>query len=384
LCIALGATLALGLTLYYRPALSEGQTGAFQSPLYPLQDDPPLSTPGDLLTNGNMDLESFYWRYPNHWIAGSWFEWFSTEQRIPEFTDGNERRFIHSRPSSQRLQLWGGGYAGGLIQSVTVTPCTYYRLRAFGQSRPGSDNPPRVNVSSHMKVGLEPYGWLSERSLSGYDPGLEPCEFPETVVWSPEMISYFVFAPYELTTEALSDTVTAILYSKPDVDLKAGVWWHDTVWDSISLIEVQPPGGTILDTDDVPEADGFITNLSVMAYPYESVVEWDTLEPASTQVIYQVLEKKPAPAPTPPGSTALLSPRAFVPFVTQTSNDLSKYSPLDSAPTLHHKVVLQDLPSEYTIELVALSRRLEGQICETSVSERVLMASRDETRNMEE
>lgn len=152
------------------------------------------------------------------------------------------------------------------------------------------------------------------------------------------------------------------------------------MWDSISLIEVQPPEGTILNITNIPEADGFITNLSVMAYPYESIIEWDTLEPASSQVIYKLVEKAPAP---PSGST-LLFHRVYLPFATKTSHSLHEYSPLDSTPTLHHKIVLQDLPSEYTIELVALSRRLQDQACVTSVSERVRMASRDETRNMEE
>jgi hypothetical protein len=382
LYIVLGATLALGLTLYCNPAHSEGQTGAFQSPLYPLQDEPPLSTPGDLLTNGNMDLLPFYWRFPNHYIAGGWFEWFSTSLRIPEFTNGYERTFAHSKPSSQRLQLWGGSYAGGLMQSVTVTPCVYYKLRAFGQSRPGSDNPPPVYVGSRMKIGIEPYGWMSNRTLTNYDPGLEPEEFPSTVVWSPEKTHYFVFAPYELTTEALADTVTAILYSKPRVDLKGGVWWHDTVWDTVSLLEAPPPGGTILPGIIIPDADGFITNLSVIAYPYETVVEWDTPGPASTQVIYQLVDKKPAPPP--PGSTILLSHQVYLPYAAHMSHSLHKHSPLDQKPTLHHKVVLQDLPSEYTIDLVALSRRLDGPACVTSVSERVLIVARDETRVTEE
>jgi hypothetical protein len=383
LYIVLGATLALALTLYCNPVHSKGQTSATQPLAYPLQDDPPLDTPGNLLTNGNMDLLPFYWRYPNHYIAGGWFEWFSTSLRIPELTNGYERSFAQSKPSSQRLQLWGGSYAGGLIQSATVTPCVYYKLRAFGQSRPGSENPPPIYVDSHMKVGIEPYGWMSNRSLNSYDPGLEYSAFPATVVWSPKESHYFVFTPYTVTTEALSDTVTVILYSRPQVDLKADVWWHDTVWDTVSLVETQPPGGTILPNATIPKADGFITNLSVIAYPYETVIEWDTQEPASTQVIYQLVELKPAVAP-PTGSTVLLSPQAYLPFVTRMSSCLHQYSPLDYAPTLHHKVVLQDLPSEYTIDLLGLSRRLDGQACVTSASERVLMVSRDETRVTEE
>ncbi|MGD9099457.1 MAG: hypothetical protein PVF45_03180, partial [Anaerolineae bacterium] len=208
----------------------------------------------DLTVNGDLDQQPFYWRFPNHWIAGSWFEWFSTYLRIPEFTDGNERGFIHTHPSSQRLQLWGGSYAGGLMQSVAVTPCAYYRFRAFGQSRPGSEDPPPVDVASHMKVGVEPHGWMSGRSISGYNPGLEPDRFPDTVVWSPEATHNFAFAPYSVTVEAFSDTVTLILYSNPEVDIKRGVWWNDTLWDTASLIEVQPPSGTILtNTTILPE-----------------------------------------------------------------------------------------------------------------------------------
>ena len=41
------------------------------------------TTAGDLLTNGDMDQMGFYWRYPNHYIPGAWFEWFSTNLTWP-------------------------------------------------------------------------------------------------------------------------------------------------------------------------------------------------------------------------------------------------------------------------------------------------------------
>jgi hypothetical protein len=330
----------------------------------------------DLTVNGDLDQQPFYWRFPNHWIAGSWFEWFSTCLRIPEFTDGNERGFVHTRPSSQRLQLWGGSYAGGLMQSVTVTPCAYYQFHAFGQSRPGSEDPPPVDVASHMKVGVEPHGWMSGRSISGYNPGLEPNQFPDTVVWSPEATHNFAFAPYSVTVEALSDTVTLILYSNPEVDIKRGVWWNDTLWDTASLIEVQPPSGTILtSTAILPEPDGLITNLSILAYPHQAIIEWETTSPASTQVAYRITE----PAP-PVSGTTLLFYSVYLPFVVNDYLALDQYSPLDSTPALYHQVILEDLPFEYTIEFVALSARLDGQACVTSVSSLTHMVSRDETR----
>ena len=348
------------------------QTDAFDSPLLmwkfpsPVKSSSPISesAPGDLLTNGNMDQLGFYWRYPNHWIPGAWFEWFSTFYRIPEFNDGHERGFAHTYPSSQRLQLWGGDYAGGLMQSVTVTPCAYYQLKAYGQSRPGADNPPPVDVASHMKVGIEPYGWLSGRSICKYDPALEPDEFPDTVVWSPEATHNFTFAPYSVTAEALSTTVTAILFSNPEVDWAGGVVWNDTVWDTAALIQVSPPSGTILDGTYTPVPDGLITNLNVEALDHAVIIEWDTSVPASTQVVYRFV------TPTAPISATgtLLFYSVYLPFVGGNPPLLDLYSPLDTTPLLHHRVELTNLPAGYIIDLAALSRRLEEQACVTSAS----------------
>jgi hypothetical protein len=351
------------------------ETGEFQSPLlvwqYPLGENTPIPTgdvtPGDLLKNGNMDQLGFYWRPPNHWIAGGWFEWFSTKPfNFPEYGDGFERNFYHTYPSSQRLQLFGSDYAAGLMQSPTVTPCTYYQFQAFGQSRPGSVNPPPVEVNSHMKVGIEPYGWKSGRSIrDGYDPGLEPEDFPATVIWSPEATHNFVFAPYTITAEAQSDKVTVILYAYPEIDIPGGVEWNDTIWDTASLVEVPPPPGTRLDGGNVPEPDGLISNVSARVMPEVAIVQWETSVPASTQLLYRIAE----PA-DPISNTQLLTYSLYLPMVTHAAGPsvLDRYSRPDTAPVLHHQVVLVGLPEIYTIDFVALSRRLTGEACVTSAS----------------
>ncbi len=343
----------------------------FDSPIiiwkYPSGDKSLLhntkSTPGDLLRNGDMDQEGFYWRYPNHYIAGGWFEWFSTRLEIPEFTYGDRDYFIHTPPGSQRIQKWATTYAGGLMQSPTVTPCTYYRFQAYGHSRPGNEPPPPVPVASHMRVGIEPYGWMSGRTIPKYDPGLEPEEFPSTVFWSPEATHDFVWAPYEVTAEALSDTVTVILFSKPEVDPERGVWWNDTLWDTASLVEVQPPSGTILDSGRLPEPDGLITNVSIEALPHQATVEWDTSVDASSQILYRVY--------VPISPTEPLSYTVFMPAMYGDLNprNLTQHSPVDQTPVRHHQVVLTDLPDDYIIDFVALSRRLQGAACVTSASE---------------
>jgi hypothetical protein len=364
--------LAHRLTVYSEDGPG-AETGEFQSPLliwkYPLGENTPIPTgdvtPGDMLTNGNMDQQGFYWRYPNHWISGSWFEWFSTRLLIPEFTDGHERGFSHTYPSSQRLQLWGARYAGGLMQSATVIPCTYYRFQAFGQSRPGTDNPPPVDVASHMKIGIEPYGWMSGRKIPRYDPGLEPEEFPDTVIWSSEATHNFVFAPYNVTAEALSSTVTVILFSNPEVDLEGGVIWNDTIWDTASLIEVLPPSGSILGGDGLPEPDGLISNVSARALPKVAIVEWDTAVPASTQLLYRIVEPI-----APITNTQPLTYSLYLPMVTHDAGGFvfDRRSRPDTTPVLHHRVVVFGLPDVYTIDFVGLSRRLVGDGCVTSAS----------------
>lgn len=368
LIAVVGIACVLLLVVHRLPVHSDDGPGtvadAFQSPL-PVEPRPTVdeSTSENLLVNGPMDQLAFYWRYPNHWIAGRWFEWFSTAYRIPEFNDGYERGFVHSDPSSQRLQLWGGEYAGGLMQSAAVKPCAYYRFQAYGQSRPGAENPPLADVASHMKVGIEPYGWMSGRDIRDYDPGLGVNQFPNTVVWSAEATHNFVFRPYRVTTEALSDTITVILFSNPEVNTRRGVWWNDTVWDTATLVEVPPPGGKIIRGTTLPEPDGWIANVNAVALPQQVVIEWDTLMPASSQVVYRVIEPTASIS-----ATATLSYSFCLPFVSSGVPALKQYSPLDTTPTLHHQVVLTGLPSQYLIDFAVLSRWFNGQACVTSAS----------------
>ena len=377
LLAVLGAALFIVLLGWLVPAYSDDGPGVdestFDSPIliwkYPFDDESLLrttkSTSGDLLTNGDMDQMGFYWRYPNHYIAGGWFEYFSTRRWIPEYTYGDKDIFIHTHPGSQRIHAWANSYAAGLMQSPDVTPCTYYRFQAFGHSRPGNTPPPLWPAASHMKVGVEPYGWMSGRTIPKYDPGLEPEEFPATVVWSPEATNDFSWASYEAMTEALADTITVILFSNPEVNLDSGVWWNDTLWDTASLVQVPPPSGTLLDGSDLPEPDGLISNVSAKTLPHAIIVEWDTSMEASTQLLYRVWERSAPITPTTP-----LTIPVYLPVVT-TPLDVSiltRYSPPDTTPVYHHRVLVTGLPASYDIDFVALSRRLQGNVCATSAS----------------
>ena len=100
--------------------------------------------------------------------------------------------------------------------------------------------------------------------------------FPQTVVWSPEATHNFVWTPYEVQAEALSNTVTVIMYTNPEVNLDDGVWWNDTLWDTASLVEIPWPSATLLDGDVFPAPDGQIVNVTTNLIPHQATIEWDT------------------------------------------------------------------------------------------------------------
>jgi hypothetical protein len=81
-------------------------------------------------------------------------------------------------------------------------------------------------------------------------------------------------------------------------------------------------------------------------------------------VLYQVSEPSAPISPTIPFSNTLYMPRVFSIIDPNTL----QYSPVDTTPVLHHQVVLTNLPENYTIEYVALSRSFQGAACITSAS----------------
>jgi hypothetical protein len=373
----LGFTLVVMLLVGLRSAYSDDGTGVDPTVAddgiiwqYPFGDKTLLKTtksvPGDLLTNGDMDQMGLYWKYPNHYIAGAWYEWFSTRLLIPEYTNGNERGFVHTPANSQRMQKWGASYAGGLMQSAVVTPCTYYRFQAYGHSRPGSQDPPPTYVDSHMKVGIEPNGWwyLEEgKTIPNYPSGFEPENFPPTVVWSPEATHNFVWTPYEVQTEALSNTVTVILYSNPEVNPDGGVWWNDTLWDTASLVEIPWPKETLLDDEAIPAPDGQISNLTANIASNQATIEWDTSVESSTQLLYRAVTL------SEPVTGTLLTHALYLPRIDTGIRLVGfQHTLVDTQPVFHHRVVVTGLPAEYVFEFVALSRWLGAGGCFTSAS----------------
>ena len=342
----------LSLVLLTVPTLSRvGLTQATNEPLLPRQ-----TSPDNLLLNGNMDETPFYWKPPNHWVAGDWMRWW-TSSMIPEYDD--VRAWRPQRYDGNHAQvyfIWGGPYTAGIYQQVPVQPCTHYQFSIFGRnhSLEGADH--------HAKIGLDPLG----RAYNTLDAP-RVSELPFDIVWSPEQTFYNVWGQHTVVAESRNETISAITYVSPDPDY----YPYDTFWDGGSLVEVAPPSGTILAGSSLPAPDNLIMGLSVSALALMAIVEWDTPVPASTQVMYRYV------GPTHPPGATLMPHSVFLPSVTSDSLELNLHSELDTTPVLHHRVVLQDLAPGYKIEVAALSRRLDGQICVTSASDVVRVTSPD-------
>ncbi|MCX7949984.1 MAG: hypothetical protein N2509_07710, partial [Treponemataceae bacterium] len=107
----------------------------------------------NLLINGNFDELPFYWRPPNHFIAGGWARWWIDGTVLPEFDDVRTQRPYYDGGHAQVYFKWGHTYEAGIYQVVSgLTPCVPYRFTMWARnhSLPG--------VLPHARIGLDPEG----------------------------------------------------------------------------------------------------------------------------------------------------------------------------------------------------------------------------------
>ncbi len=318
---------------------------------------PPLAIPqlqdDNLLMNGSMEA-GFYWKYPNHYVANEWQRWWLGKD-IPEYDD--VRAWRPERYDGNHAQVyfrWGRAYTAGIYQQVAVRPCTHYQFSIYGRNHSG------MVLNHHAKVGLDPLG----REYGLYLPSL-----PSDIVWSPEQTFYYTWGLHTVTTESRGDQITAITYVSPD-DIYTT---YDTFWDAGSLVELPPPPGRLPDPPNWDSSE-FITGVISYTQSEQLIIEWETAEPASAQVWYQVSEPDPGPTsthPTPPTGT-LLFPPIYLPLVVdlRSSEPLtySMYTALDQSHLTQHQVKIDGLENGQIVTFVILARHLEGDACRTSSS----------------
>jgi hypothetical protein len=302
------------------------------APPLPLEDQP-----GNILMNPGFEECCFYEKPPNHWIAAEWHRWWiHNEGDLAEYGDADEDRHPYEGNHMQVMQHYGYPYWGGIYQVISdVTPCVLYRFSMYAKNIMDSD------FDSNAKIGIDPLGGPMGDKDGAVKDGL-----PEETVWSRsvEPSEYESWTQLEVETEAFSDTLLVLTHAHPepyDDD------YFDSWWDSGSVIRVPFPEGRL----PVPESmtpTGFIYNVVSSRFPNTLTIQWETLEPASTQVWYNV---------TPPDAAGEVGEATEYAFAT----------PLDATPVMTHQADIGGLAAGDLVQFVVLSRHTSDEACATDV-----------------
>ncbi len=305
----------------------------------------------NLLANSSME-DGFYWKYPNHYVANEWKRWWMGDG-IPEYDDA--RAWRPERYDGNHAQIyfrWGRSYTAGIYQQVAVRPCTHYQFTMYGR------NHSSAVVNHHAKIGLDPLG---------REYGLYMSSLPSDITWSPEQTFYYTWGQHSVIAESRGYTMTAITYVSPDNMYTT----YDTFWDVGTVVELPPAPGKLPDPPDWDTSE-FITGVSSYTISGDFIIEWDTVEPASTQVWYQV-STPPATSPYTPTIVPTLT-SIYLPLVmnsyplVEESFIYSMYTPADPSYLTHHHATIQDVKEGQIVEFVILARHLEDDDCRTSSS----------------
>ena len=314
--------------------------------------------PVNLLVNGNMDELSFYWEYPNHYVAGGWNRWWIDGTVLPEYDDTRTARPHYDGAHAQVYFKWYGwnqAYIAGIYQVVeNVTPCQPYRLTMMARNHTLDDVLPRA------RIGLDPIGTqLTSGPSSGAVAGL-----PGATVWSAEQTNLFVWEELATTAEPVGNKITAILYAAPKVPPDTSrAFYTDTFWDGGKLVASEFPNG-LLPAPQQWNNNNFISNLTYRTEGTSLVVEWDTTTPASTQVWYRFITDT---SPISPSITTYTY-TVYFPLISKSIRPLlptDLHTTLDTTPVTHHQAGIPNLQNGDRISFGVLSRRPSGTTCVT-------------------
>jgi hypothetical protein len=348
LILAGGIMLSRGIT---RGLAEEGHATAPHQPTVQ-----PLSPDQNLLRNGGLNGD-YYWVYPNHYVAPEWRRWWIAGSDLPEYdrSRGTSQPYLEG-DRSQRMHKRGGHFVAGLYQTVTgITPCVPYELSAWARMSA------LTGVVPGNRVALDPTGVeLTSAPTSGAIPG-----FAAETAWSDALTRQNQWQKLSVVGEATRHTVTVILYVNPVRTVSNEVHWYDTYWDDAQLTRQSFPDNR-LPAPATWSTSGFVSRPTTFIAGSDVVVSWQTPTPASTQVWYAIY-----PPTSPLTPTDAMTYTAYLPMVASSSSPstYTTMTPLSETPTTSHQVTVPGVPADHTVVFVALSRRPDGNICTTEVSE---------------
>ncbi len=282
----------------------DGKFNEYERPEFPEKATPPteelkkVGTIGpNLLKNGNFENGIWYERFRG-WSPSYWYQWFTRGGHVPEHAVG--KRLPHSGKEYVRLHMWAHAWRAGILQNVRgIEPCHMYRLTAYGFFQPAQAPQPNA------RIGLDPSGTLAEQfsvdvskhPAPKYDEGVgddlktdkyDGPDIAETTIWS-DYHDYYNWGKFEVTAEAKSATITAILYCAPK-QRPAEKPIYEMNWDSVTLYEVPWPTKRLVSDNAVLVPDSVFKNVFVNVQPEFNTaqVTWKTEIPSgASQVIYR-------------------------------------------------------------------------------------------------
>jgi len=352
-----------------------GKFSPYERPAFPAQkvlagkSQEPIFTQGtNLIQNGDFDNGIWYERYRG-WSPSYWYQWFTRGGHAPEHAVG--KRLPHSSKEYVRIHMWARAWRGGILQNIrNVEPCHMYRLTAYGFFQPEGSPQPRA------RIGINPCGSLarqfsvdvSKHPAPKYDEGVgddpktkekDGLDIDENTIWS-DYHDYYRCGKFEVTAEAKSDVITAILYCAPE-QRSAEKPIYEMNWDSVTLQEIPWPYRRLVDEDAIMTPYPRLKKIIVTQQPeFDTVqVTWKTDIPTgASQILYRFPKAK-----VEENTKEISSLRSGdFPFETPVIYEKS---------ARYHRVEIKD-PAWKTadvLELVALSRSLVKDQCVTICSE---------------
>jgi hypothetical protein len=201
--------------------------------------------------------------------------------------------------------MWAHAWRGGILQNVRgVVPGHVYRLSAYGFFQPEGAPAPEA------RIGIDPCGTLADQysvdvtrhPAPKYDEGVgDDAKTPErdgpdvadTTVWS-DYKDYYRWGRFEVTAEARSDTITAILYCDPQ-QRPAEKPIYEMNWDTVAMYEVPWPAKRLAVEDAEMAVDQRLSPPVITIQPDlgTAQVTWRTKMPAgAAQVLYRFLDSE--------------------------------------------------------------------------------------------
>ncbi len=350
------------VTMILSLMLSQARTTHADEGSWPEDDAPGMRVATtNLVVNGDFEQLPFYWRYPNHYVAGGWMRWWINGSVLPEYVDTDGSKYSPYEGShGQGYFKWGSTYIAGIYQIVSgLTPCRPYRLTAWGKGHGILTDLPGT------RIGLDTMG--TQLTLSDEDSAVHG-GLPSSIVWSPEQTVLFTWQEFAVQAVPTGDRLTVVLYAAPWRYPDSESHYFDTYWDLVTMVPASFTGDRLpLPIATAPSS--LITNIVSSTASGSLTINWNTTSSAFSQVWYTVFTPTVPLTPSTPLSYTMYLPLA----ARGTHYSFDAATAIDMAPSTSHQATITGLSTGQRVRFAILAHRLYNSSCVTEASSSFLV-----------